>query len=1167
MPKSPDLNKIIIIGSGPIIIGQAAEFDYSGTQACKAIREEGIETVLVNSNPATIMTDPDIADKVYLEPLNEEFLEKIIDRERPDGILAGFGGQTGLNLAMSLSKKGVLDKYGTRLLGVNEESIRKAEDREEFRFLMLQIGEPIPPSVIATTLEECKAFAREAGYPLIVRPAYTLGGTGGGFAQNEEELVYQCRMGMENSTIGQILLERSVAGWKEIEYEVMRDAKDNCIIICNMENFDPVGVHTGDSIVVAPSQTLRDAEYQMLRSASLKIIRELKIEGGCNIQFALDPKSSDYIVIEVNPRVSRSSALASKAAGYPIAKIAAKIALGYSLDELKNYVTQNTSACFEPTLDYCVVKFPKWPFDKFMTAARRLGTQMKATGEVMAISNNFESALLKAITSLDGKNDGLHLPSVQSLTDGELREKIGVQDDERIYALAEALRRGAAVDVLHRSTGIDPWFLNCLKNITDMERRLSTEKLTPSLLYQAERMGFTDQEIKDLSGAHRAAMQDIRIYNDIFPVYKMVDTCGGEFKAKTPYYYSCFDREDECQISDRQKVLVIGSGPIRIGQGIEFDYCCVHGVWALQKAGYEAIIMNNNPETVSTDFDTSDKLYFESLHMDDVMNVIKKERPQGVIVQFGGQTSLNLAQRLAERSINILGTSYTSIDLAEDREKFSDLLHKLDIPTPEGRAVGTEEEAFAAVNDLGYPLVVRPSYVIGGRAMQVVYSDEELHKYLKGAVSLSTEHPVLIDKYIQGKEVEVDAVADGSDVLIPGIMEHVERTGVHSGDSISVYPSCSLPETVKATLTDYTKRIAGALHIVGLVNIQYAWDGERVYVIEVNPRASRTVPILSKVTAIPMIELAVNAMLGRKLTDMDWGTGLAENRKLYAVKVPVFSSEKLTDMDVALGPEMRSTGEVLGLDTDLEHAVYKGFAASGTRIPTKGNIYVSLRDAEKTEQAAAVLEKYAKQGFSLYGSAGTCEYLQQFGIPAGFLSEEDVLLGITDPENCGGAVETVTAGGDGCARDAFAASNTGSAEKNLATGGAVGAEKNLAASGADSAGETLAAGGAGSAGKNSAAGDAFDCVGGVAGGEGGVAGAGQTATAGTAAVPIHIVVNVPEHMNDPASTAFHIRRKATDYRVPVLTCMDTARAFLTAIKMERQPDKGRLLSVRTLTEY
>ncbi|WP_206458009.1 carbamoyl-phosphate synthase (glutamine-hydrolyzing) large subunit [Anaerovorax sp. IOR16] len=1064
MPKNPNLKKIIILGSGPIVIGQAAEFDYSGTQACKAIREEGIETVLVNSNPATIMTDPGIADKVYLEPLKAEFLEKIIEKEQPDGILAGFGGQTALNLAMDLADRGTLKKYNVSLLGVNQQSIQKAEDRDAFKQLMLEIDEPIPPSIIATSLEECEAFAEEVGYPLIIRPAYTLGGTGGGFAKNKEELILQCQIGMENSSIGQILLEKSVAGWKEIEYEVMRDAKDNCIIICNMENFDPVGVHTGDSIVVAPSQTLRDTEYQMLRNASLKIIRSLKIEGGCNIQFALDPKSSRYIVIEVNPRVSRSSALASKAAGYPIAKIAAKIALGYSLDELKNYVTGDTSACFEPALDYCVVKFPTWPFDKFQTASRKLGTQMKATGEVMAISNSFENALLKALTSFDNKNDGLRIPWIQELSSEELWNKLSIPNDQRIYVLAEALRRNITINDLHEKTQIDPWFLNGLKRITDMEQNLATSPLTPKLMLEAEAMGFTDQEIKDLSKVHRSAMQDIRIYNDIFPVYKMVDTCSGEFECRTPYYYSCFDKEDESRISNQKKVLVIGSGPIRIGQGIEFDYCCVHGIWALQKAGYEAIMINNNPETVSTDFDTSDKLYFESLHMDDVMNVIKKERPEGVIVQFGGQTSLNLAQRLAERSIHILGTNYTSIDLAEDREKFSQLLAELNIPTPKGFAITTMQEAFTAVKQLEYPLVVRPSYVIGGRAMQVVYNDLELEKYLKEAVSLSTEHPVLIDRYIQGKEIEVDAIADGDDILIPGIMEHIEKTGVHSGDSISVYPPYTLSEKVINTLTNYTKKIAKALNVNGLINIQYACDGEEIYVIEVNPRASRTVPILSKVTGIPMVQLAVNVMLGDKLKNMGFGTGLAVNQTLHAVKVPVFSSEKLTDMDVALGPEMKSTGEVLGLDSEFSHAVYKGFVASGVLIPTKGNLYISLRDSEKTQSSIDLLKKYCKCGFSIFGSKGTVEYLNQNKIQASLLPEEDVLWGIQN--------------------------------------------------------------------KN-----------------------------------IHLVVNVPEHMNDPESQAFHIRRKATDYRVPVLTCMDTAKAFLLAIQIEQQKKETTSIKVKALEEY
>ena len=775
MPKKTSLNKILIIGSGPIVIGQAAEFDYAGTQACKAIREEGIETILVNSNPATIMTDKGIADKVYMEPLTEEALEQILDKERPDGMLAGFGGQTGLNLAMELDHKGILKKYGTELLGVNRESIKKAEDREEFKKLMQEIDEPIPSSIIATSMEECYDFVKEEGFPVIIRPAYTLGGTGGGIAENMEQLEMLCYKGMENSAIGQILLEKSVAGWKEIEYEVIRDGRDNCIIICSMENLDPVGVHTGDSIVVAPTQTLRDAEYQMLRDASIKIIRSLGIKGGCNVQFALDPDTGKYIVIEVNPRVSRSSALASKAAGYPIAKIAAKIALGYNLDELSNYVTQTTSACFEPVLDYVVVKFPKWPFDKFRTASRHLGTQMKATGEVMSICRTFESALLKALTSIEIKCDGLHIPFVSNLNDEDLIEKMKACDDERIFCIAEVMRRELMdVEALYQMLKIDRWFLNKIQGIIDMEHQLQKGPLTKELVYEAEYRGFTDSDIIELSGISRDVLQDIRVYNDIYPVYKMVDTCGGEFDAVTPYYYSCYDEEDESVPSHEKKILVIGSGPIRIGQGIEFDYCCVQGVWAIKDLGYEAIIMNNNPETVSTDFDTSDKLYFESLNIDDVMNVIKRERPYGVILQFGGQTSLNLAEKLNSRSINILGTAYHNIDLAEDREKFCELLESLQIAVPEGLAVTNEEEAFEAVRRLGYPLVVRPSYVIGGRAMQVVYNDTELTRYLKEAVSLSTEHPVLIDQYIQGKEIEVDAIADGEDILIPVIMEHIE---------------------------------------------------------------------------------------------------------------------------------------------------------------------------------------------------------------------------------------------------------------------------------------------------------------------------------------------------------------------------------------------------------
>ena len=983
MPKKTSLNKILIIGSGPIVIGQAAEFDYAGTQACKAIREEGIETILVNSNPATIMTDKGIADKVYMEPLTEEALEQILDKERPDGMLAGFGGQTGLNLAMELVHNGIIKKYGTELLGVNRESIKKAEDREEFKKLMQEIGEPIPSSIIATSMEECYDFVKEEGFPVIIRPAYTLGGTGGGIAENMEQLEMLCYKGMENSAIGQILLEKSVAGWKEIEYEVIRDGRDNCIIICSMENLDPVGVHTGDSIVVAPTQTLRDAEYQMLRDASIKIIRSLGIKGGCNVQFALDPDTGKYIVIEVNPRVSRSSALASKAAGYPIAKIAAKIALGYNLDELSNYVTQTTSACFEPVLDYVVVKFPKWPFDKFRTASRHLGTQMKATGEVMSICRTFESALLKALTSIEIKCDGLHIPFVSNLNDEDLIEKMKACDDERIFCIAEVMRRELMdVEALYQMLKIDRWFLNKIQGIIDMEHQLQKGPLTKEMVYEAEYRGFTDSDIIELSGISRDVLQDIRVYNDIYPVYKMVDTCGGEFDAVTPYYYSCYDEEDESVPSHEKKILVIGSGPIRIGQGIEFDYCCVQGVWAIKDLGYEAIIMNNNPETVSTDFDTSDKLYFESLNIDDVMNVIKRERPYGVILQFGGQTSLNLAEKLNSRSINILGTAYHNIDLAEDREKFCDLLESLHIAVPEGLAVTNEEEAFEAVRRLGYPLVVRPSYVIGGRAMQVVYNDTELTRYLKEAVSLSTEHPVLIDQYIQGKEIEVDAIADGEDILIPGIMEHIERAGVHSGDSISVYPDYSLSEDVEATLVDYTKRIAKALNVVGLVNIQYAYDGNKIYVIEVNPRASRTVPILSKVTRVPMVKLAVAAMLGHKLSESDYGTGLYKRSEEYAVKVPVFSSAKLTDMDIALGPEMKSTGEVLGIDKELDKALYKGFLGAGMNIPTEGNIFVTLNDSEQNQYTADILSDYIDAGFKMYVTDDTMDFFKAHDLPA-----------------------------------------------------------------------------------------------------------------------------------------------------------------------------------------
>ena len=956
---------------------------------------------------------------------------------------------------MEMEEKGILAKYGTALLGVNKESIKKAEDREAFKELMQEINEPIPNSVIATNIQECYDFVEKEGYPVIIRPAYTLGGTGGGFADNKQQLEELCYKGMESSAIGQILLEKSVAGWKEIELEVMRDRRDNCIIICSMENLDPVGVHTGDSIVVAPTQTLRDEEYQMLRDASVKIIRNLQIEGGCNIQFALNPDNGQYIVIEVNPRVSRSSALASKAAGYPIAKIAAKIAIGYTLDELYNYVTQTTSACFEPTLDYIVVKFPKWPFDKFRTASRKLGTQMKATGEVMSIDRTFESALLKALTSIEIKCDGLHIPFVSGLDDKKLIEKLKACDDERIFCIAEVMRRNLMdVEDLYALTKIDRWFLNKIRSIIDLENTLKTEPLTKELVYEAESRGFTDTDIITLSGVSRDVLQDIRVYNDIYPVYKMVDTCGGEFDALTPYYYSCYDGEDESERSPEEKILVIGSGPIRIGQGIEFDYCCVQGVWAIKELGYEAIIMNNNPETVSTDFDTSDKLYFESLHIDNVMNVINRERPYGVILQFGGQTSLNLAEKLNSRSINILGTSYENIDLAEDREKFCELLDELEIAVPKGVAVTNEKEAFDAIEELGYPVVVRPSYVIGGRAMQVVYNDVELKRYIKEAVSLSTEHPILIDQYISGKEIEVDAIADGEDILIPGIMEHVERAGVHSGDSISVYPDYSLSKEVEDTLVDYTKRIARALEVVGLVNIQYAYDGNRIYVIEVNPRASRTVPILSKVTRVPMVKLAVAAMLGHKLRDSEFGTGLYSRSQEYAVKIPVFSSAKLTDMDIALGPEMKSTGEVLGIDADLDKALYKGFLGAGMDIPTGGNVFVTMRESDQNEYSAEILKDYVEAGFRMYATDDTIEFMKKNDIDAELMDYDTAQEWITNHED--------------------------------------GEEK------------------------------------------------------------ISLVINIPIVTNRKENDSFPVRRKAIERGISVMTCMDTARVFLKAIRLKQQ---------------
>ncbi|QSX08296.1 carbamoyl-phosphate synthase (glutamine-hydrolyzing) large subunit [Alkalibacter rhizosphaerae] len=979
MPKLDDIRKVLVIGSGPIVIGQAAEFDYAGTQACKALKEENVEVVLVNSNPATIMTDENMADRVYIQPLTLEALTTIIDSERPDGLLPTLGGQTGLNMAVELHEAGVLEKFGVRLLGTSLEAIQQAEDREAFRQLMMDINEPIPQSTIVSTVEAGVAFAEEAGYPVIVRPAYTMGGTGGGIAENRKDLEAILHKGLLFSRIGQALIEQSVAGWKEIEYEVMRDANDTCIIICNMENIDPVGIHTGDSMVVAPSQTLTDNEYHMLRSSALKIIKALKIEGGCNVQYALDPKSKDYIVIEVNPRVSRSSALASKAAGYPIAKVAAKIAIGLHLHEMENSVTKRTKAAFEPVLDYVVVKIPKWPFDKFAYANRTLSTQMKATGEVMAIDRSFESAFLKAVISLEGNLVSMRKETMEDWTDRQVEETLHQVDDERIFVIFEALRRGMSVEEIHQVTSIDPWFLSKFQNIVTMEKRLMEEDFDKELLREAERLGFTDLEIETLTGQPHQVIDAVRRAHGIYPVYKMVDTCAGEFESSTPYYYSTYDEEDENIISKKEKIIVIGSGPIRIGQGIEFDYCSVHAVWAIQDAGYESILINNNPETVSTDFDTADKLYFEPLFIEDVYNVIRKEMPKGVIVQFGGQTSINLAAKLMERGVQILGTSVEAIDAAEDRKRFDRLLMELDIPRPKGTGVASLVEALEAAEEIGYPVLVRPSYVIGGQAMQVVHDVEGLEEYIRQWDQVSPEHPILIDQYIQGTEMEVDAVSDGKDVLIPGIMEHVERTGVHSGDSFSVYPPQHCSKEVEEKLVDYTKRIARALEVIGVLNIQFVVQGDDVYIIEVNPRASRTIPIISKVTGIPMISIGVKVILGEKLIDMPYGVGLMAPRPLVAVKAPVFSFQKLLDVDSALTPEMKSTGEVLGLDVRYEMALAKAFVASGISLDLKGGVLFSLHSNDR-EEGLELAKRLAAWGHSIYATGETKVYFTMRGL-------------------------------------------------------------------------------------------------------------------------------------------------------------------------------------------
>ena len=979
MPRRTDLKKVMVIGSGPIVIGQAAEFDYAGTQACKALREEGLEIVLVNSNPATIMTDANMADRVYIEPLNVEFLTEIIARERPDGVLSGLGGQTGLNLTVELAEAGVLDKYGVEVLGTPLEAIRRAEDRELFKATMLEIGEPVPGSVIVTGMEDAVAAAGSTGYPVIVRPAYTLGGTGGGVAHTEEELRQIAAIGLKVSRIGQVMLEEGVLGWKEIEFEVMRDGADNCITVCSMENFDPMGVHTGDSIVVAPTQTLSDREYQMLRSASLKIIRALGVEGGCNIQFALDSNSFSYRVIEVNPRVSRSSALASKATGYPIARVAAKIATGLRLDEITNQVTGETCACFEPAIDYIVCKIPRWPFDKFAGADRTLGTQMKATGEVMAIDRCFEGALLKAVRSLEIGLYGLVLPEAAQWTEMQLEERLSVPNDERLFAVAEAFRRDWTLREVNYLSKIDCWFLNKVRHIVRHEQRLQGEDLTPDLLRESKRLGFSDYQIAKLTRREAGVVRALRREAGITPVYKMVDTCAAEFGAATPYFYSTYDQENEAAPSGRKRVIVLGSGPIRIGQGIEFDYCSVHAVWALQEAGVEGLIINNNPETVSTDFDTADKLYFEPLAPEDVLNVIDQEQPDGVMVQFGGQTAINLASHLAYYNAPILGTSMEGIDAAEGRRRFESLLRGLRIPQSQGKTVMAADEAVAVAEELGYPVLVRPSYVLGGRAMEVVENTQDLVGYMASAVKVSSKHPVLIDKYIRGKEVEVDAVCDGHQTLIPAIIEHIERAGVHSGDSTAVIPAQTLTAGETQQIVSYTMRIAVALRIKGLLNIQYVIANGRAYCLEVNPRASRTVPVLSKVTGIPLVKLATRIMLGSTLADLGYGAGLAPPPPFVAVKAPVFSFEKLTRVDVSLGPEMKSTGEVLGIDPDYGMALYKALLAAGINVPLGGRVLVSLAERDRAE-AIPILAGYAELGFEILATGDSAQELRAGGI-------------------------------------------------------------------------------------------------------------------------------------------------------------------------------------------
>ncbi|MBZ9635053.1 carbamoyl-phosphate synthase large subunit [Clostridium sp. FP1] len=985
MPLDKSIKKVLVVGSGPIIIGQAAEFDYSGTQACQALKEEGIEVVLVNSNPATIMTDKEVADIVYIEPLTIEFLEKIIEKERPDSMLSGMGGQTALNLAVELSDNGILDKYNVRVIGTSIEAIKKGEDREIFRNLMQEINQPVVESEIVTEIEDGVRFASEIGYPVIVRPAYTLGGSGGGIAESEEELIEILELGLQLSSIRQVLLEKSIKGWKEIEYEVMRDKRGNCICVCNMENIDPVGIHTGDSIVVAPSQTLSDKEYQMLRSASIDIINNVGIEGGCNVQLALHPKSFEYAVIEINPRVSRSSALASKATGYPIAKVAAKIALGYALDEIENAVTQKTYACFEPSLDYVVVKIPKWPFDKFQDANRVLGTKMMATGEIMAIGSNFEAALLKGIRSLEIGKYSLQDDSLAQKSLQELKDNVMAPDDERIFHLAEMLRRDYMVEKVAEITGMDKFFVNKIKWIVDEEEKIKKSDLgdiNKEWLQLLKKKGFSDKGISDLLGVKPNVIYELRNIWNIKPVYKMVDTCGGEFEALSPYYYSTYDEYDEVEVSDKRKVMVIGSGPIRIGQGIEFDYASVHSVIALRKLGIETIIVNNNPETVSTDFNISDKLYFEPLTEEEVLNIVEKEKPDGVILQFGGQTAINLAEFLKGKNIPIYGTKPEQIDAAEDREKFDALLEKLDINRPKGKAVWNLEEGLKETKIIGYPVLVRPSYVLGGQGMEITYGEEELEHYLVNAFEKDKKNPVLIDRYLLGREIEVDAICDGEEILIPGIMEHLERAGVHSGDSITIYPSQNISETIKEKILEYTRKIAIGLKVMGMINIQFIEFKNELYIIEVNPRASRTVPYISKVSKVPIVELATRVMLGEKLADLGYGTGVYKEPKLVSVKVPVFSTQKLPEVEVCVGPEMRSTGEVLGIGRNFEEALYKGFVASGMKFKKESGVILATINPQDYKEFIYIAKGFSELNYKFIATKGTAKLLKDNGIEA-----------------------------------------------------------------------------------------------------------------------------------------------------------------------------------------